>query len=225
MIPIYKPYLPKKSLEYAHDAVTSTWISSQGEYLERVTDKLKTLLKAPHVQLVNTGTAATHLVARGLLHKHPTVRKLFVPNNVYVAAWNPFCYDRKLELVPVDADINTWNFDIRELKNKIEDNCAVLAVHNIGNIINVPKLREELPPSTVFLEDSCEGFMGTYDNKYAGTQSLLASFSFFGNKIITSGEGGAVVTDDKEVFEFINILQGQGQIFWDLGPRFSLQAL
>ena len=214
MIPIYKPYLPKKSLEYAHDALTSTWISSQGNYLPKVEESLKELLGVSYVQLVNNGTAATHLVSKGLLYKYPHLNKIFVPNNVYVAAWNSFIYDKEFYLHPIDADVNTWNFNTSILKNQVlkyGKRCAVLGVHNIGNIIDIPKLQKDLPKGTVIVEDNCEGFTGKYGEYNSGTQSFISSISFFGNKIITCGEGGAVVTNDKEVADYIKSVQGQGQ--------------
>lgn len=214
MIPIYKPYLPHSVLEHAHKAVNSTWISSQGKYLVEAEEKLKQLLEVPYVQLVNNGTAATHLIAKVLYHKHPEIKKLFVPNNVYVAAWNAFKYDNRIELIPVDADVETWNFDLHKLKDaveKCEEKCGVLVVHNVGNIVDVPALQKLLPSGTVIIEDSCEGFMGTYGGKYAGTTSLASSFSFFGNKTVTSGEGGAVILHDEDTANYIKSIQGQGQ--------------
>src|SRR5208282_5313879 len=104
MIPIYKPYLPPGSLALAHDALSSTWLSSQGKYLQIVQDKLQGLLKAPYVLPVNNGTSACHLVAKALRHSHPvgnSKKKLIVPNNVYVAAWNAFLFDGDYQLLPI----------------------------------------------------------------------------------------------------------------------------
>lgn len=67
MIPIYKPYLPQKSLRYAHDALNSTWVSSSGKYVDIATEKLKQLLNVPYIILVNNGTSACHLMAKALL--------------------------------------------------------------------------------------------------------------------------------------------------------------
>jgi len=214
MIPIYKPYLPAESLRYAHEAIDSTWISSQGKFLLEAEERLKQLLQVPFVQLVNNGTAATHLIAKSLAYKYPHVKKVFVPNNVYVAAWNAFKYDNNFELIPIDADEDTWNFDLNKLKQQIYsvgEQCAVLVVHNVGNIVDVPKLQSELPDDTIILEDNCEGFLGTYGDYYTGTKSLISSISFFGNKNITTGEGGAVITRDEELAKYIKCLQGQGQ--------------
>ena len=210
MIPIYQPYFTQKNLEHAHKAIDSGWISSQGEYLDLSKNKLKELLGCKRLILTNNGTTATHLLALALKYKHPHITKIIVPNNVYVAAWNSFLFDKNYELIPIDSDLNTWNFDITKIKSLIDENTAILVVHNIGNIVNVPKLKIEFP-NTVILEDNCEGFLGKYGDKYTGTESFASSISFFGNKIITSGEGGAFITNDDDVFEYINKVKSQGQ--------------
>lgn len=210
MIPIYKPFLNKENLKYAHKAIDSGWISSQGEYLDIVKEKLKKILKCDYVILTNNGTTATHLLSLALKYKHPHINKIIVPNNVYVAAWNSFLYDKNYELIPIDSDIETWNFDTSKLEENLDDNTAVLVVHNIGNIVNVPKLKEKFP-NTIFLEDNCEGFTGKYNDDFSGTKSLASSISFFGNKTITSGEGGAFITNDEDIFNFINTTKNQGQ--------------
>jgi perosamine synthetase len=210
MIPIYKPYFTDQNLKYAHDAINSGWVSSQGEYLDLAKNRLKDLLDTKRVILTSNGTTATHLLALALKYKYPHIKKIIVPNNVYVAAWNSFLFDKEYELVPIDADIDTWNFDLDKLESVIDETSAVLIVHNIGNIINVPNLKKRFP-NTVFLEDNCEGFLGKYNDKYSGTESFASSVSFFGNKTLTSGEGGAFITNDDDVFEYINTIKSQGQ--------------
>lgn len=211
MIPIYKPYLKKEHLSFAHEALDSGWVSSHGKYISLVEDSLKELLKVKYVLPLNNGTSATHLIAKILKYK-TNLKKIIVPNNVYVAAWNSFIFDKEYELITIDADIDTWNISLKELDIAIKKHpdAAVLIVHNIGNVINVPKLKNKYP-NTIFVEDNCEGFLGKYDNKYSGTESLASSISFFGNKNITSGEGGAVITNDEDSYLFARCIQGQGQ--------------
>ncbi|MFN7656295.1 MAG: DegT/DnrJ/EryC1/StrS family aminotransferase [bacterium] len=210
MIPIYKPYFNKQNLSYAHEAIDSGWVSSQGEYLDLVKNELKTMLDCKKIILTNNGTTATHLLSLALKFKHPNINKIIVPNNVYVAAWNSFLFDKNYRLIPIDCDLNTWNFDIDKIKENLDENTAILVVHNIGNVVNVPKLKRKFP-NTVILEDNCEGFLGQYEDKPTGTESFASSISFFGNKTLTSGEGGAFITNDDEVFEYINCVKNQGQ--------------
>jgi perosamine synthetase len=211
MIPIYKPYLPSSSLQYAHDAIDSTWLSSQGKYIQIATEKLQELLGVKHVLLTNNGTSACHLVAKCVadqLHLHEVI----VPNNVYVAAWNAFMFDGNYDIFAIDADLDTWNMDLQELDMAIQLRpfAAVLIVHNIGNIINVPELQRKYP-NTVFVEDNCEGFLGKYENLQSGTASYASAISFFGNKNITCGEGGAFLTNNEEAYHFAKITHSQGQ--------------
>lgn len=210
MIPIYKPFFTKENLKHSHLALDSGWISSQGEFLDLAKDTLKEILGGGKIILTNNGTTATHLLSIALKYKYPHIKKIIVPNNVYVAAWNSFLFDNNYELIPIDANLDTWNFEESNLESLIDETTAVLVVHNIGNIINVPKLKTKFP-NTVFLEDNCEGFTGKYEGKYTGTESFASSISFFGNKTITSGEGGAFITNDEDVFEYINKVKSQGQ--------------
>lgn len=210
MIPVYKPFLNEKNCKFAHEAINSGWISSQGKYLDVVKSELQNSFNFQKVILTNNGTTATHLLAIALKYKYPQIKKIIVPNNVYVAAWNSFLFDRYYELIPVDCDLDTWNFDLKKLQNIVDNETAILVVHNIGNIINVPELKSKFP-NTVILEDNCEGFTGKYSNKFSGSDSFASSISFFGNKTLTSGEGGAFITNDEDTFLYINKVKSQGQ--------------
>lgn len=209
MLPIYQPFLPRECLKYAHDALESTWISSQGIYIDKAKDRLKSIMDCRFIVLVNNGTCATHMLALGIKFKYPNIKRIIVPNNVYVAAWNSFLFSGGFELIPVDASLGTWNMDENLIPPHGEDT-ALLVVHNLGNIVNVPALKRKYP-HLLIVEDNCEGLFGTYEGKFSGTASLMASVSFFGNKTITSGEGGAVFTRDEELFEYLNSVRGQGQ--------------
>jgi perosamine synthetase len=216
MIKIYKPYLPSVSLKYAHEAIDSTWISSHGKYLPMVTEKLQELLNAPYVIPLNNGTSACHLVAKSLFKFGRKVsdgkRRIIVPNNVYAAAWNAFLFDKEYELIPIDADLETWNFDLSKLDKAIGHypEADVLIVHNVGNIINVLELQRKYT-NAHFVEDNCEGFAGSYENLPTGTTSFASAVSFFGNKNITSGEGGAFITNFEDAYLYAKCVQGQGQ--------------
>jgi perosamine synthetase len=211
MIPIYQPYLPVSCLNFAHDALDSTWLSSQGKYIPMVTEKLQELLGVKYVLPVNNGTSACHLVAKCVAEKKH-LSEVIVPNNVYVAAWNAFLFDFNYDLFAIDADLTTWNIDLQELDRAIyqHPHAAVLIVHNVGNIINVPQLQQKYP-NTVFVEDNCEGFLGTYEGSQSGTASYASAISFFGNKNITCGEGGAFLTNDEEAYHFAKTTHAQGQ--------------
>lgn len=228
MLPVYKPYLPKHSLRHAHEAIDSGWISSQGKYACEVEDILKDKNKSKYVILTNSGTSATHLLSIGLKHKYPELDTLIVPNGVYVAAWNSFMMSEDYDIRVAEMNSRTWNSNYIEAINReynLKDFCShldhsrtigVLIVHNIGNIVNVPEVKKELNrrglETFIFVEDNCEGFLGSYNDKPSGTSCLASSVSFFGNKNITSGEGGCVFTDDEDVYLHLNSVKNHGHV-------------
>lgn len=207
MIPIYKPYLPKKCLKYAYDALESGWISSQGKYKNLCQDLLKEKFGYKNVLLVNNGTSACYLMAKALKFKNPKITYIIVPNNVYVASWNTFLYDNQYKLIVADINPSTWNIDLNKIKT-VKPNTAILIVHNLGNICNILNFKKT--NNVIILEDNCEGLGGKYSNFYSGTQSFCSSLSFFANKNITCGEGGAFCTNENDVYEYVNLYHGQG---------------
>jgi perosamine synthetase len=183
------------------------------------TELLKDTMKCKHAILMANGTCATHCLFIALKHAHPTITKIYVPNNAYVAAWNAALMEySECQLSVMRMDASTWNICTDEdYIATLESNAAMLVVHNVGNIVNVPRLKR-LRPDMVFVEDNCEGFLGKYGDqcpdqcKYSGTSaaSLCSSVSFYGNKIITTGEGGAFFTNDDAVYEHILKAHSQG---------------
>jgi perosamine synthetase len=211
-INIYDPNINKYK-ENAIDAINSGWISNHGIYIEAACNKLKSVVNSSYCILMSNGTCSTHCLFIALKYKYPDIKKIYVPNNCYVAAWNAalmeFDYNQ-LDIMKMDID--TWNIDTSEkVLNNLDINSAVLIVHNLGNIINVNRLKK-IRPDLIFIEDNCEGLFGKYDNIYSGmsNNSLCSSCSFYGNKIVTTGEGGAFFTQDKDIYNYINLIYSQG---------------
>jgi perosamine synthetase len=202
--PIYTPTIAPYT-KSVYDAIETGWISSQGKYIGKTAELLKNILGAQYVVLTNNGTSATHLLYLSLKFKYPNLTKIYVPNCVFVAVWNCALYEYSKDVIEVmEIDPHTLNMRQDELYIlSLERNSAVVVVHNVGNIVNVPRLKK-LRPDLIFVEDNCEAFMEQYNQKYTGTESLCAAVSFFGNKTITSGEGGAFYTNDKELYDFIS---------------------
>ena len=212
MIPIYKPYLSKYKT-YPIDAINSEWISNHGKYIELATNKFKEITHAKHVILMANGTVATHCLFISLRYKYPNITKIYVPNNVYVAVYNcalmEYTVDN-LEVLKINED--TWNMnDEVDYLMSLESNSAIVIVHNLGGIINIDRIKE-IRPDIVFIEDNCEGLFGKYNGKYTGTSDsiLCSSVSFYGNKTITTGEGGAFITNDDDIYNYIKRIFSQG---------------
>jgi len=212
MINIYEPNI-KQYTDSAKKAINDGWISNHGEFISKSTNKLNDILKSNYSILMCNGTCATHCLFLSLKYKYPNIDKIYMPNNVYVAAWNSalMVYNMSnLELMKMDLD--TWNINTKDdYIMSLEKNTAMLIVHNLGNIINVPRLKR-LRPDIIFIEDNCEGFTGKYEGIYSGTSvsSLCSSVSFYGNKIITTGEGGAFITEHKYIYDYVFKIYSQG---------------
>ena len=212
MIKIYEPYKISNFSQKAFDLISQGKLTSQNEEFNLLTRELTKFHGLKTIPVFN-GTCATHLTLKALKEKLPNLKNIIVPNNVYVAAWNSMLMDGEINLIPVDASEDTWCIDTEKLRAEIVkyDPCdtGILVVHNVGNIVNVPKLIREFPEHS-FIEDNCEGFLGEYENQKSGTASLASSISFYANKTITCGEGGAVIICN-EYHNKINKIQSQGQ--------------
>lgn len=212
MISIYEPNINKYN-KSALQAIESGWISNHGKFIELATNKLCEILKSKYAILMSNGTCATHCLFLSIKYKYPDIKKIYVPNNAYVACWNSLLMEYDIEIMEVmKMNISTWNIETDEKYiQSLDKNAVVLIVHNLGNIINVPRLKQ-LRPDLVFVEDNCEGLFGKYDSIYSGTSeaTLCSSISFYGNKIITTGEGGAFLTNDKSIYEHIKKVYSQG---------------
>jgi perosamine synthetase len=212
MIPVYKPYLEKYK-ESVTQAINSEWISNHGIYIELSTNLLKKILNTEYCILMNNGTSATHCLFKSLKFKYPNINKIYVPNNVFVSPWNCCLMEyNETQVEVMKMDSKSFNIDVsEEYINTLDKNSAVLIVHNLGNIVNVPRLKR-LRPDLIFIEDNCEGIFGKYENKYSGSGecSLCSSVSFYGNKTITTGEGGAFFTNDLDVYKYIKTYYSHG---------------
>jgi perosamine synthetase len=212
MINIYEPNIKKYS-EKAIEAINSGWISNHGEYINLSTKKMNDFLNIKHSILLSNGTCATHCLFLAIKYKYPEIKKIYVPNNAYVAAWNSALMVYNIEQLEVmKMNLDTWNIETDEKYiQTLDKNSAVLIVHNLGNIIDVSRLKK-IRPDLIFVEDNCEGLFGKYNGIYSGTSDdiLCASISFYGNKIITTGEGGAFLTNHQDIYEHIKKVYSQG---------------
>jgi perosamine synthetase len=212
MINIYEPNIKKYSKK-AIEAIKSGWISNHGEYINLSTKKLNDFLNVKHSILLSNGTCATHCLFLAIKYKYPEIKKIYVPNNAYVAAWNSALMVYNIEQLEVmKMNLDTWNIETDESYiQTLDKNSAILIVHNLGNIIDVSRLKK-IRPDIIFVEDNCEGLFGKYNEIYSGTSSdsLCSSISFYGNKIITTGEGGAFLTNHQDIYEHIKKVYSQG---------------
>ena len=212
MIPIYKPYISKYKLS-AISAINDEWISNYGIFVKNSEEKFKEIFEIPYCILMNNGTSATYCLLLAVKFKYPNIKKLYVPNNVFITVWNcSLMIFNKNEIEVLEIDEKTLNINVNEDYIKtLDKNSCVFIVHNIGNIINVPRLKK-IREDLIFIEDNCEGLFGKYENIYSGmsSSSLCSSCSFYANKTLTTGEGGAFFTHNTDIYNYIKSVYSHG---------------
>ena len=206
--PVYKPLLFGNELEYVNDCLNSTWISSKGKYISLFENSFKEFLGLENTSSVSNGTVALHLAMLALGIKEDD--EVIVPTFTYVASVNAIKFVNA-KPVFVDSDIKDWNIDTTKIENKITPKTkAILAVHLYGASCNMDDLVSICKKHNLFLiEDVAEGFGTKFNGKYAGSFGDVSTFSFFGNKTITTGEGGMVASKKKLIIEKVNHLKSQ----------------
>ena len=208
-IPIYKPIIGDKEIEYVNDCLKDTWISSKGKYLERFEKEVGRYINAKYCSTTSNGTTALHLALLALDIKDGD--EVITTNFTYVASTNAILLTGA---VPVFCDINEYDLNIntRLIKEKITTKTKAILVTNVyGNLVDFDPIYKICSEYDIkLIEDAAESFGATYNNKMSGTLADVSTFSFFGNKTITTGEGGMVVCKEYRFFEKINQLKNQG---------------
>ncbi|OJW47786.1 MAG: perosamine synthetase [Alphaproteobacteria bacterium 41-28] len=209
MIPIYKPYLKNREKEYVNRCLDSTWISSKGEFIDKFEKQFGLFIGSPHVTTVCNGTVAIHLALTAL--GIGPGDEVIVPTLTYVASVNTIVQTGATPVF-VDSVESTLQMDADDVLRKITSRTkAVMAVHlyglpcDMGRLVNICKDHQ-----LYLIEDCAEAFGSFYRQQHVGTLGDIATFSFFGNKTITTGEGGMVVAKTKNLIDKVFHLKTQG---------------
>lgn len=210
-IPVYKPWLTGVERDYVMECLDSTWISSKGVFVERFEREFAAYVGAKHAVAVCNGTAAVHLtfLALGI----GPGDEVLVPALTFIASVNPVVYCGATPVF-VDSDPVTWQIDARDAARKLSPRTkAISAVHLYGLPADMTALRSLANQSGVSLVEDCAEAIGSrIDGRHVGAFGEVASFSLFGNKTITTGEGGMVVTDRDDLHQAVVHLKGQGLV-------------
>ncbi|MCA1613265.1 MAG: DegT/DnrJ/EryC1/StrS family aminotransferase [Acidobacteria bacterium] len=208
-IPVAAPVFAGREKEYVADCMESGWISSAGKYVDQFEERFAEFCGVRHAVACCNGTVALHLalVALGV----GAGDEVIVPTLTFVATANAVTYCGARPVF-VDSEPATWNLDPALVEAKITPRTrGIIAVHLYGHPADVDALREIADRRGLFLvEDAAEAHGATYKGRPAGSLGRAAAFSFYGNKIISTGEGGMVVTDDATLAARARQLRGQG---------------
>ena len=200
MIPVCTPALLGNEKKYLIDALDTNWISSSGKYIPAFEETFANYCGVKHGIGVTNGTNALHLALTSLgIGKEDEV---IIPNFTMIASAFAVCYTGA-KPVFVDAEKETWNIDPSKIEEKITNKTkAIMVVHIYGHPCEMTKIREIADKHNLkIIEDAAEAHGAEYEGKLCGSLGDIACFSFFANKIITTGEGGMVVTNNDELAE------------------------
>lgn len=199
-IPVCEPMLAGNELKYVTEAVSTGWISSSGKYVTEFENQFAEYCGCKYGIAVCNGTIALHLALIGLgIGKGDEV---IVPTFTMIASAFAVCYTGA-KPVFVDADKDTWNIDVKKIEEKITSKTkAIMPVHIFGKMCDMDAIHALAKKYNLYvLEDAAEAHGASYHGIKAGASSDIAAFSFFANKNITTGEGGMVVTNNKEFYD------------------------
>ena len=198
-IPVCSPLLGGNEIKYVTDAVSSGWISSSGSYVTAFEKAFAEYCGVKYAVAVCNGTVAIHLALSALgIGKGD---EIIIPSFTMIATAFAVCYTGA-KPVFVDANKETWNIDTSRIEEKITSHTkAIIPVHIFGNPCNMSDITRIAKKHKLFIiEDAAEAHGAEYAGQKTGSFSDIASFSFFANKNLTTGEGGMVVTNSEDYY-------------------------
>ena len=208
-IPVYEPDLSGREKEYVNECLDSSWISSKGRFVDEFESAFASHVGVDHCLAVCNGTIAVHLAMLAL--DIGPGDEVIVPTLTYIASVNPVRY---VGATPVFADslYGSWQMDPDDVERRITPKTkAIIVVHLYGQACDMGRFSEIAREHGVFLVEDCAEAIGTkVDGRHVGTFGDIATFSFYGNKTITTGEGGAFLTNDAALKDKARRLKGQG---------------
>lgn len=208
-IPIYKPYMKGNEEKYVLECLRSGWVSSAGSFVEKLEKKFADYIGTSHSTSCSNGTTALHL-AQLALGIGPG-DEVIVPDFTFVSTASTVVH---CSATPVLADINpqTLNIDPASIEEKITKKTkAIIPVHIYGNPAPMKEIMEIAQKHDLLvIEDAAEAHGAMIGGKKVGTFGDASIFSFYGNKIMTTGEGGMVVSNDEKTIEKAKLLKNHG---------------
>jgi perosamine synthetase len=197
MIPIFEPYFTGNEKKYLTDCIETTWISSQGEYISKFEKALAGFHEMKHAIVTSSCTAALHLSLKAL--GIGPGDEVICPDLTFIAPANMVILSGA-KLVLVDIHPETLTIDPHILEEKINKKTkAIIVVHHFGHAAHMDEIMSLAAKYNLkIIEDNAESIGATYKGKLLGTLGDASTYSFFGNKIITTGEGGAILTNNDE---------------------------
>lgn len=208
-ISVAQPRLAGNERKYVLDCLDTNWISSNGKYIGAFEEAFARFCGVKHAVAANNGTTALHL-ALVALDLQPG-DEVIIPTVTYIATANAVRY---CGATPVLADVcpDTMNLDPADIEHRITPRTkGIIPVHLYGHPADMTKINEVANRHRLWVvEDAAEAHGAEVLGRKVGALGTCATFSFFGNKIVTTGEGGMITTDDDALAAKLRLFRGQG---------------
>lgn len=226
------PSITQKEIDYVTNAITNAWYNNAGMYINKFEKKFSDYVERKYAISTPSCTSAIHLALASLdIKKHDEV---IVPDITWIASSAPITY---LGATPVFTDIekDTWCISADSFENSITNKTkAVIIVDLYGNMPDMDNIIKIAKDHNIFvIEDAAEAIGSKYKNKKAGSFGDVSTFSFHASKTVTTGEGGMLLTDNKEIYDRCMFLKNHGKnmssgkIFWntEVAYRYSMSDM
>jgi perosamine synthetase len=198
IIPVSDPKLDGNELRYVTQCIQSNWISSAGRFVREFEEAFAAAVGCAHGVACSNGTTALHLALAALGVREGD--EVIIPTFTMIATANAVRYTGAKPTL-VDSERETWNLDVTQLERTVTPRTrGILLIHTYGHPADMDPLLDLAERRGLWvLEDAAEAHGARYKGRPIGSLSRAASFSFYANKIITTGEGGMVTTNDAEL--------------------------
>lgn len=208
-ITIAMPILNGNERKYVDECIDTGWISANGRFITEFEKQFAQFCGTKYAIACCNGTVTLHLALLAL--GVGPGDEVIMPTLTYIATANAVKYCGATPVF-VDSEADTWNMDPTKLEEKITARTkAIIPVHLYGLSCNMDAIMSIAKKYKIaVVEDAAEAHGATWNGKVVGSIGDIGSFSFFGNKIITSGEGGMLTTNDEKLYERMKFLRAQG---------------
>ena len=204
------PNLGDLEKEYLIKAIDTNFVSTVGPFVPEFEERFARYIGAKRAVSTQSGTAALHMALYQLGIGEGD--EVIAPSLTFIATINPILYVGAKPVI-VDVDPITWNIDPQEIRKAITKKTkAIIPVHLYGSVCNMDEIIEIARENKLsVIEDATESLGATYKNRQTGTFGDFGCFSFNGNKIITTGGGGMIVSNNQKQAEHIKFLVNQAR--------------
>ena len=210
-IPLYKIYTDDEDLNLITKIIKRGNNWALGPEIEEFENQIKNYVGSDYCLTLNSGTSALH--ATNLAYGLKKGDEAIIPSFSFISTANSVLF---VNAKPIFADIEEENFGLnpKDIESKITDKTKVIIPMDYGGtsckIFEIKEIAEK--NNLILIEDAAESLGSSVKGRKVGSVGDSAIFSFCGNKVLTTGEGGAVVTDSKEVYEKIKLIRSHGRM-------------